>query len=86
MQNTGKAYSGLRAQNRAMDHLRQIALTVDEPDAGVFVWLLIESKHDAREYGELRAAPRPFDTYMEALEAGFVELKRMANYRDGPRK
>lgn len=68
-----------------MNHLRQIALTVDEPDPGEFVWLLIESKEDAREYGELAAAPEPFDSYMAALQAGFKELERLVNGRNGPR-
>lgn len=68
-----------------MDHLRQIALTVDEQDHGHFYWVLIESKDDARIYEELKAAPEPFGTYMEALEAGFVELRRMVNWRDGAR-
>ena len=68
-----------------MDHLRQIALTVDEQDPGRFYWVLIESKDDARIYGELKACPEPFGTYMEALEAGFAELRQMVNWRDGLR-
>ena len=68
-----------------MDHLRQIALTVDEQDPGRFYWVLIESKDDARIYGELKACQEPFGSYMEALEAGFAELRRMVNWRDGLR-
>ena len=69
-----------------MTYLRQIAVTVDEPDPGVFLWLLIESKESATEYGELAVAKAPYGTYTEALDAGVLELKRLANYRDGPRR
>ncbi|MDQ0082964.1 hypothetical protein J2W35_003323 [Variovorax boronicumulans] len=68
-----------------MDHLRQIALTVDEQEPGHFYWVLIESKDDARRYDEFKASPAAFGTYMEALEAGFAELRRMVNWRDGLR-
>ncbi len=72
-------------QNVPMTHLRQIALTVDEQDPGHFYWVLIEADGDARLYDELRACQEPFGTYMEALEAGFAELRRMVNWRDGLR-
>ena len=68
-----------------MTNLRQIALTVDEQEPGRYFWLLIESKDDARTYGELKACEKGHGTYMEALEAGYVELRRMVNWRDGAR-
>lgn len=68
-----------------MTHLRQIALTVDEQAPGHFYWVLIEADGDARLYDELRACQEPFGTYMEALEAGFGELRRMVNWRYGLR-
>jgi hypothetical protein len=68
-----------------MDHLRQIALTVDEQEPGHFYWVLIESKDDARRHDEFKASSEAFGTYMEALEAGFAELRRMVNWRDGLR-
>lgn len=68
-----------------MDHLRQIALTVDEQEPGHFYWVLIEAKDDARVYGEFMAGPNAYGTYMEALEAGFAELRRMVNWRNGLR-
>ena len=72
-------------QNVGMSHLRQIALTVDEQDPGRYYWVLIESKDDARIYGELKASQEAFGTYMEAFEAGAQELRRMVNWRDGLR-
>ena len=38
------------------DHLRSIAVTVDEPDPGVFHWVLMESTEDASVYEELEAS------------------------------
>ncbi|PLC06423.1 hypothetical protein CY658_05155 [Variovorax sp. RO1] len=72
-------------QNVGMSHLRQIALTVDEQDPGRYYWVMIESKDDARIYGELKASQEAFGTYMEAFEAGAQELRRMVNWRDGLR-
>lgn len=79
-------WPGSASQNVAMTHLRQIALTVDEQEPGHFYWVLIESKGDARIYGELKAAPDACGTYMEAFEAGAQELRRMVSWRDGARE
>ena len=68
-----------------MDHIRQIALTVDEPDPGQFVWLLIESTDDAQIYGPLAAADTTYSTYAAALEAGLAQLQALGNPISGPR-
>lgn len=68
------------------DHLRNIALTVDEPDPGVFYWVLMESTEDASVFGELQASEESFDSYTTALRAGVTALERFAkDSRAGPR-
>lgn len=68
------------------DHLRNIALTVDEPDQGVFHWVLIESTEDASVYGELAASEESFPSYDRALQAGVEALKKYsADLQQGPR-
>lgn len=68
------------------DHLRNIAVTVDEPDPGVFHWVLIESTEDATVYGELQASEESYDSFAVALHAGVTALERLAeDLKAGPR-
>lgn len=70
-----------------MDHLRSIALTVDENDPGQFTWLLMESQGDAIVFDvELDCAPEPVGSYAQALQAGYERLLSLAKDKaTGPR-
>ena len=68
------------------DHLRRIALTVVESDPGAFHWVLIESTEDATVFEDLRASEKSFDTYWDALKAGFESMQAYAqDLQVGPR-
>ena len=68
------------------DHLRNIALSVGEPDPGVFHWVLRESTEDATVFGELEEAVESFPSYQLALRAGVAALERLAqDLKTGPR-
>lgn len=68
------------------DHLRNIALSVDEPDPGVFHWVLMESTEDATVFGELDASEESFPSYQLALRAGVAALERLTqDLQTGPR-
>ncbi|PNG49202.1 MULTISPECIES: hypothetical protein [unclassified Variovorax] len=60
------------------DHLRSIAVTVDEPDPGVFHWVLIESTEDASVYQELEASEGSYDSWTHALRQGTERLMALA--------
>lgn len=66
------------------DHLRSIAVTVDEPDPGVFHWVLIESTEDASVYQELEASEGSYDSWTHALRQGTERLMALA--KDSPMK
>jgi hypothetical protein len=68
------------------DHLRSIAVTVDEPDPGVFHWVLIESTEDASVYQELEASEGSYDSWTHALRQGTERLIMMALGKDSPLK
>jgi len=66
--------------------LLSVALTVDQLDGGEFHWLILESFDHSMEFEQLAASVIGFDTYAEALEAGFEVLKGMSlDPRVGPR-
>jgi hypothetical protein len=68
------------------DHLRQIALFVDEPNPGSFHWVMIESTDDASVWNDLGASMEPFKSWKTAWDTGSAEiLKMMENPEDGPR-
>lgn len=60
------------------DHLRSIAVTVDEPDPGVFHWVLIESTEDASVDQEFEASEGSYDSWTHALRQGTERLMAMA--------
>ena len=60
------------------NHLRSIAVTVDEPDPGVFHWVLIESTEDASVYQELEASEGSYDSWTHALRQGTERLMALA--------
>ena len=71
-----------------MEHLRSIALTVEENDPNQFTWLLLESQGDGVVFDvELECAGQPFPTYIKALKAGFERLAALGADEDkGPRE
>ncbi|CAN7384492.1 hypothetical protein [Variovorax sp. LjRoot178] len=60
------------------DHLRSIAVTVDEPDPGVFHWVLIESTEDASVYLDIEASEGSYDSWTHALRHGTERLMQIA--------
>jgi hypothetical protein len=68
------------------DHLRSIAVKVEEPRPGVFHWVLIESTDDAAVFKPLSVSPDPYDNWLLALVAGVEALQRMTGDSSrGPR-
>ncbi len=70
------------------DSLRPIALTVTEPAAGLFHWLLLESAGDSRLFDRcVMAAEEPYDSFDKAARAGLLQWTRLAGdeLRRGPR-
>ncbi|MDR7377131.1 hypothetical protein J2X19_001789 [Rhodoferax ferrireducens] len=75
----------LREKHMASNHLRRIAVSVDEPKRGKFYWLLTESTGDTTVWNELYAAKESVPTYGEALRTGVGILMAMGSDGDGPR-
>ena len=64
-----------------MTEIRRIAIFVDEPDPGLFYWVLIENDEDAEIWTDLEAAEEPKTTWRSAFDAGSVappSFKRFA--------
>jgi hypothetical protein len=59
----------------AMSRPRHVALTVEQIGPNSFQWLLTEGL-DGRVV-PLRTSSQPFTTYMDALDAGHVQLARL---------
>ena len=56
-----------------------IALTVDQHDDGDFYWMLLESFDNSMEFESLMESASGFESYVEALDAGYVMLKRLSD-------
>ena len=70
-----------------MTHLRQISVWIDEPDPGHFHWVLHERQEDASVWVDLDSSVLSFTGWMEAFDAGCVELfKLVPDQRAGPRE
>ena len=67
------------------DHLRHISLSVDEPDPGLFYWVLMESKDDISVWSEYKASVESYATYGKALRAGLAVLESIGDSKVGPR-
>jgi hypothetical protein len=68
------------------DHLRSIAVKVDEPEPGAFHWVLVESTQDPALFNEVAVSPEPYDNWLLALVGGVEALQRMAKDSSrGPR-
>ena len=69
-----------------MTHLRHITVFVDEPDPGHFHWVLHQSTEDASVWIDFESSVDSFPSWMEAFDAGCVELfKLVPDERSGPR-
>ena len=65
--------------------IRQIAVSVDEPEAGWFAWVLLEQGLD--DWSEIAAADEWVNTYREAMAEGLLALQAMVDDLDtGPRQ
>lgn len=73
------------------DFLRPIALTVSEPQPGLFYWQLLESAAEPGESGvfssRVASADEPYDSFDKAARAGLLQWTRLAGdeLRRGPR-
>ena len=69
-----------------MARLRHIGVFVEEPDPGHFHWVLHESLEDATVWIDLDSSVLSFPSWVDAFDAGSVELFRLvADERCGPR-
>ncbi|MBJ2154587.1 hypothetical protein [Variovorax sp. IB41] len=69
-----------------MSHIRRIAVHVDEPDPGLFYWVLMEEGDDTSQWVELESADEHYDMWLDALQAGVRALEGYApDERIGPR-
>lgn len=68
------------------DHLRTIAVTVEESEPGVFHWVLIESIDDPTGFTVLFGSAEVFGNWEDALDGGVTTLKSLVADRTiGPR-
>lgn len=68
------------------DHLRSLSVHVDEPDPGVFHWVILESTEDASVWADGEASHDSFASWDEALAAGVTALRAYAkDLAVGPR-
>lgn len=57
-----------------MAQLRRIAVFVDEPDPGLYFWVLIENTEDAEIWRDIDAAEGPQTTWRAAFDVGNAAL------------
>lgn len=66
----------------------EIALTVEEPESGMFHWVLLEAcdvqASDALHYRPWHRAAEAQSSYSSALALGMAALRRVAAGDDGP--
>lgn len=68
------------------NHIRHLAVYIDEPDPGCFHWVLIESTEDASVWLDLEASEESYDLWLDAFTAGNKALlKHVPDERIGPR-
>ena len=66
-------------------HLRHVAVYVDEPDHGLYYWVIIESVGDATVWTDHIVSEEPFTSWQAAWDAGNRELlKLVADPAVGP--
>lgn len=68
------------------DHIRHLAVFVDEPDPGCFYWVVIESVEDASVWADIKSGEQSFDMWIDAFTEGNKALLQFVNdERIGPR-
>ena len=70
------------------NHLRPIALTVNEPSPGLFHWALLQSNDTSRVFDHrFVMAEEPYDSFEKAARAGMLNWLRLAgdDTKRGPR-
>ncbi len=65
--------------------LRHLALTVEEPQPGLYHWLILESEDAMKTWFVLAAADDAYDTFGEAWDDGSTQLRDMGDTQYGPR-
>ena len=73
-------------QDHPQDRLRPLAVTVEEPQAGVFAWALLEHRGTGWKTVDEARARAVRSTYREAMADGLLALqKRVDDLDTGPR-
>ena len=69
------------------NRLLSIALTVEQHDNGNFYWVLLESFDNSMEFESLMESAVGYQAYIDALDAGYVMLKKLPDdLRVGPQE
>ncbi|HYP83815.1 hypothetical protein [Variovorax sp.] len=62
---------------------RRIALTVEQPRAGSYFWVLHEDVLGSGRYEKMSNAAQPRESYVQALTDGYGMLQRISGREDG---
>lgn len=65
--------------------LRHLALSVDEPEPGLYHWMVLESEDAMKTWFVLEASDDAYDTFSEAWDDGAAVLRGMGDAQAGPR-
>lgn len=65
--------------------LRHLALSVDEPEPGLFHWMILESEDALKTWFVLEASDDAYDSFAEAWDDGAATLRAMGDAQYGPR-
>lgn len=65
--------------------LRHLALTVEEPQPGLYHWMILESEDAMKTWFVLIGPGDDYDTFGEAWDDGAVQLRDMGDREYGPR-
>ena len=65
--------------------LRHLALSVDEPEPGLYHRMILESEDAMKTWVVVAASDDAYDTYSEAWEDGASTLRAMGDGQYGPR-
>lgn len=65
--------------------LRHLALTVDEPEPGLYHWMVLESEDAMKTWFVLQASDDAYDSFREAWDDGAATLRDMGDAQHGPR-
>ncbi len=65
--------------------LRHLALSINEPEPGLYHWMILESEDAMKTWFVLEASDDAYDTFGEAWEDGASELRGLGDAQYGPR-